>query len=351
MKVPLPCRVIAVLLALLWADFAQGSDITDRFARYLIIVDGDASSGSASIIKFRGNSLILTNAHVLSGNVTTRFRLLNSREIKADLLGIAGDRDLIVATQKGFTEGIEASEAVDKEVSIGDAVVVLGNSQGKNVVTEIEGKVTGIGPELIEVDAKFVPGNSGSPIIHVKSGKVIAVATFVTVRKPDVISQDSNFAEVRRFGYRLDTIPKWEYCAPGKFADEGVFVNNVQQHTNDLMTLAKDLRDDGMLDPANYSGRQNWIGEYIATFGKGWPEDRLQQLKFTQTTKEFTDHINSDMKGVRVASFTTYHREIMTKELETRALLVRYFGNIRWSAVHFEGWGPEQVSKTFKNSK
>src|SRR6185312_7757504 len=111
-----------------------------------------------------------------------------SREVKADLLGVAEDRDILVATQKTFTDGIEASEAVDKDVSIGDAVVVLGNSQGRNVVTEIEGKVTGVGPELIEVDAKFVPGNSGSPIIHVKSGKVIGVATFVTVRQPDVIS-------------------------------------------------------------------------------------------------------------------------------------------------------------------
>lgn len=351
MKVPLSCRVIAGLLALSWPRLAEASEISDRCSKFLILADGDRSAGSASIIKFRGNALILTNAHVISGNVTTRFRLLNSREVKADLFGVAEDRDILVATQKTFTEGIEASEAVDKDVSIGDAVVVFGNSQGRNVVTEIEGKVTGVGPELIEVDAKFVPGNSGSPIIHVKSGKVIAVATFVTVRKMDGVSQDSNFAEIRRFGYRIDTVPKWEYCSPDKFADEGVYVTNVQSHTNDLLTLFRDLRDDGFLDPTNYSGKSGWISSYVATFGKGWPEDPMKQLKFTQITKEFSTHINSDIRGVNGFSFTSFHREALGKELVTRNLLANYFRGVQWNSVHYEGWGPEQVSRTFKTGR
>src|SRR5262245_25964 len=105
MKVPHPCRVIAVLLALLWPRFADGSEITERYARFLMLADGDASSGSASVVKFRGNALILTNAHVISGNATTRFRLLNSSEIKPELLGVAEDRDIIVASQKTLTDG------------------------------------------------------------------------------------------------------------------------------------------------------------------------------------------------------------------------------------------------------
>jgi hypothetical protein len=351
MKVLNPCRVFAVLLALLLPRLAGASEITERYSKFLLLADGDSSSGSASIIKFRGNALILTNAHVVSGNAITRFRQLNSHDVRASVFGVAQDRDIIVASQNAFTDGIEASEAVDKDVSIGDAIVVLGNSQGKNVVTEIEGRVIGLGPELVEVDAKFVSGNSGSPIIHVKTGKVIAVATFVTVKKADAISQDSPFAEVRRFAYRLDTVPKWQYCSPDRFAEEGVYVTNVQSHTADLMTLFKDLRDDGTLDPSNYTGRSNWTSGYVSTLGKGWPENRLQQLKFAQLAKEFTQHINSDIRGVNVNSFTVFHRDALVKELTTRGLLMNYFGNVQWSTVRFESWGLQQTAWTFNAAK
>ena len=67
-------------------------------------------------------------------------------------------------------------------VKIGDAIVVLGNSGGGGVVTKLEGKLVGIGPDRIEVSAEFIPGNSGSPIIHVPTGKVIGIATYLTRR-------------------------------------------------------------------------------------------------------------------------------------------------------------------------
>jgi len=196
------------------------SSLVSRCSRSLLIVEGDEGAGSGSIINIKGNPLIVTNVHVLSGNAHPRFQLLNAHQVVPETLGIPDDRDICVATQRQVQEGLEASSSVDTEVTIGDDVIVLGNSLGSHVVTEIKGKVVGLGPNLVETDAKFVKGNSGSPIIHVKTGKVIAIATFAVVRKLDDLSRDSQFNQVRRFGYRLDTIGKWKFVTPQAFAEE-----------------------------------------------------------------------------------------------------------------------------------
>jgi hypothetical protein len=329
---------LAMSLAMLLGT-THGSEIAAKCSPFLIIVEGDAGRGSASVIMFRGNPLIVTNAHVLSGNSTTRFRLLSSQELKPDLFGVAEDRDIVVATQTGSTEGIPASEAVDKDVAIGDDVVVLGNSQGSSVVTEIAGKVTGIGPDLIEVDAKFVQGNSGSPIIHVKSGKVIGVATFVTIRELDAITSDSRFTEVRRFGYRIDTVAKWQFSAPAQFAKESTYIRRLQQHTNDLLTLAQDLSLDGKVDPKLHAGRNNWVSAYVPILGRGWPTEKtgggLAQIKYSKASKEFAAHINSDLQGVNSSAFNSFHREAFGRELVLREKLEKFFSGFSWDSVRY----------------
>ena len=56
------------------------------------------------------------------------------------------------------------------------------------------------------MDALIEPGNSGGPIIHLRSGKVIGVATYATCS--DKLSGEK---AARRFGYRLDTVALWQH--------------------------------------------------------------------------------------------------------------------------------------------
>ena len=68
------------------------------------------------------------------------------------------------------------SLSIKKETPvIGDKITVHGNSGGGGVVTRIQGKVLGVGPNLVEVDAEFVQGNSGCPILS-DSLEVVGVA-------------------------------------------------------------------------------------------------------------------------------------------------------------------------------
>jgi len=119
--------------------------------------------------------------------------------------------------------------------------MVLGNSAGAEVATELHGVVKGIGPRKIEVDAEFVSGNSGSPVIHVRTGQVIGIATEVLVPVLDAITQDSPFRNLRRFAYRIDVIDKWDTPTLSDFIDEANLLADFNLQTDALLLLAKDI--------------------------------------------------------------------------------------------------------------
>jgi len=96
---------------------------------------------------------------------------------------------------------------------LGVAVSAYGDSLGDGVIVEVKGEFQGIGPEVIEVSAPFVPGNSGGPVIDSKTGKVIGVSTYGRIiRQSDDALTGSRFAArgykpaVRRFATRIDNL-------------------------------------------------------------------------------------------------------------------------------------------------
>lgn len=217
------------------------SPLFPKYAKYMVVF-GD--EGSGAILRMNGNLFVVTNAHVVSGMPSPlAMTLLDGTAIPATRIGIAKGHDVAAIPQSVVTEGLEVMTGVDKHVAIGDEVVVLGNSQGANVVTEIKGKVLGIGADRIEIDAKFVDGNSGSPIIHVKTGKVIGVATYTTTMHLTEVRLDSQFTVVRRFGYRLDSIREWESPALATYLGKGLLLEKIEAHTRDLQHLLADIQD------------------------------------------------------------------------------------------------------------
>ncbi len=175
----------------------------------MVIVEGDEGRGSGFLVKMDGKTFLVTNSHVVRGNRNVKFKNLRNAELVTEPLEIADRVDAVRAAVGGVTSALEIETQIEK-VKIGDAVIVAGNSEGEGVVRELTGKVVGIGPDRIEVDAKFVPGNSGSPILLKATGKVIGVATYMKVSR-GIAGLGSPFGlnEVRRFGYRIDTVEKW----------------------------------------------------------------------------------------------------------------------------------------------
>jgi len=300
-----------------------------KYGRFLLIADGTAGKASGSLVLYQGKVRLVTNAHVLSGIPDARFSQIDSQEVPTGAFSYADGADLAVADQSTCTEGLEMMTDVDKEVSVGDDVVVLGNSLGSDVVTVIPGKVTGLGPDLVEVDAKFVEGNSGSPIIHVKTGKLIGIATFATVRNVDLLSKDSQFnSGVRRFGYRLDTVQGWQHPSAGQFMAEAKTVEAVRKKTEYLFYLGRDLSN-GNVSLSKYQASDSPLRDLVTEFGSdvgglhpGGLDTHESALRFIRALSYETQ---SDINPLRRQDFTWYHWHELEMDMQARTVLKKAY--------------------------
>jgi hypothetical protein len=153
------------------------------------------------------------------------------------------------ALSEAQTGELELMGDVEATARLGDPVVVLGNSGGGGVVTSLPGELVGIGPDRVEVTAAFIPGNSGSPIVHVPSGRVIGIATYLTRRYDEFAQQGTAGGKpgegtlvVRRFGYRLDKIKQWQPLNWAVFQAEARSIAEISTLTGDVFDFFEAMR-------------------------------------------------------------------------------------------------------------
>jgi len=298
----------------------------------MVLVEGNQAVGSGFIATYLGKPFLFTNTHVLSGNSRIKAHTIDGKELTLQGLSVAEDYDLSIFQQADIKEGIEILKQVDSNVSIGDDVVVLGNSLGGGVVTEIRGKVTGIGPQLIETDAKFVFGNSGSPLIHLKTGKVIGIATFVTIRKMDGFGKDSKFNNIERhFAYRVDNIPAWRNTTWPAFARESAQVEACIKQTDDVWRLASDIAQHGHVQNfTEHMARGNSVARSVSDLQTALAHGQNTSYSyFVDEKRRFLFWIvNSLRKTVNATSFTQYNQKKLKENQADCDLLVKYFESL-----------------------
>ena len=193
--------------------------VVDKFQDYIALITAGNSTGTGFLCSIDGKKYMITNEHVMRGGKPFKAIMLNGKQLKFKNQEIATDRDLIRCELVEDLPTLSIGGAIP---NLGDEIAVYGNSGGKMVVTELKGTVVGIGIKEIEVDAGFIGGNSGSPIID-SNNRVIAVATFaqMSTAASDWVKTGTRFDGVRRFGLRLDGI-KWKkndwkkYCSLGR---------------------------------------------------------------------------------------------------------------------------------------
>jgi S1-C subfamily serine protease len=167
--------------------------------KLVVIVCGE-KAGSGFIVRDGGRPYLFTNAHVVQRGAVIAHRLDGTRLMLGPRDEAVG-RDMV---RFALDESLPAFDLAAGVPDIGDPAVVLGNSDGRGVVTEIRGKVIGVGPREIEVDAAFVIGNSGSPVLD-RHGRVIGIATYLRDCRDDADWSKTNtrFNGIRRFALRL----------------------------------------------------------------------------------------------------------------------------------------------------
>ncbi len=214
---------------------AKASAILQDYPDSLVFITGSEGSGSGFIANFRGHNYLVTNAHVAAGLPDATYTTLNGAQLQPGLLAISVGEDIFAMAMPPGGKPFQIAQDVTTNAKVGDWVVVLGNASGGGVANTIIGKVTGLGPKLVEVDAPFVPGNSGSPIIDINTGDVLGVATYMMFSQYDKqTSKMLRMPLVRRFGYRLDIAKDWQVVDRQTFDLQAARMKSLEDFTKDL---------------------------------------------------------------------------------------------------------------------
>jgi hypothetical protein len=214
------------------ASSQQAEDLPPEVLDAMVVISGKEGSGSGFICSFKGKNYIVTNQHVISGLTGARFQTRGGFRLQPTVWEVATDVDLVLMEVRDFPPSIEPLHLLDdlsKQVSQGDTVTIPGNSEGHGVVTQTHGQLLAIGGQRVETDCPVYPGNSGSPIIHRKTGKVIGVLTEAELLILDEFTKHSFKdkksaikSEIRYFGYRMDTAADWRPISPSALNSERV---------------------------------------------------------------------------------------------------------------------------------
>lgn len=312
-------NILNILIPILAASAAVAQETpartaaaaTSDLASNLVFVadTGTGGAGSGFICEFRGKPALFTNIHVVAGMRAPQFTKLDKTPVQpAGAPSGAVGHDILYYPLPADTPApkLRAAPRLEDVATIGDEIFVLGNSEGARVIAPLTGKLVGLGPDLIEVTAEFVPGNSGSPIIHAKTGTVLGIATYLSMRDQKFLSGDTQAPKIRRFGYRLDSVKNWQPVDWALFAQDRAELEKIQRLTADLIALLRDMRD-GVIDPAAHKNPA--IARHVATFsGKTGGATRISE-------KDRAD---------AVATFLRFMRSVSQQDIADATRRIRY---------------------------
>ena len=217
--------------------------LTEDQARAVVLVKGDNAEGTGFLIKTADGPAVVTNLHVIANNPNIKITTNTGALVTVLSTKGASDRDmaLLGIRDEGYSY-LEMATDISHIVQPGDDIITPGNSEGGEVLLNTGGKILGIGPERIEIDNPIYHGNSGGPIFHVKSGKVLGVVTEAMkvvnsddLDKASFASRNSAISgSMRYFGLRMDTVSAWIPIDPKRFAIETTFLDQFHEQSRRL---------------------------------------------------------------------------------------------------------------------
>ena len=216
-----------------------------EYLENVMVVKTDRGAGTGFLCTHKGRLFVATNQHVIEGAKSLeiegptgeKFKPLNfvaARNVDIVLIGVPPGADM--------RRPLEFAENVEEVVTKGDVILIPGNTKGDGVITTTPGKVIGLGPTKVEVDCPVYPGNSGSPIFHLKTRQVIGLLTEAKVVSLDDAVDAASFkdgksqikSEVRIFGHRFDTAEKWYALNINEFRRNSALLQKVGEELDSI---------------------------------------------------------------------------------------------------------------------
>lgn len=212
--------------------------------------DNQGLYSGAGFLVDKKRGWIVTNAHVASyspAKITVSFK--DEEFVPGETVYVDRYLDLAIikiATEKISSDKTEASLKCGGDLKIGHPVGAFGhpwNFSYTGTKGIISGKTSLFGNQLLQTDAPINRGNSGGPLISLKTGEVVGINTSSYDSDDD---QNTNFAEQVKFVCRvLDLLKQGKDPSPVKipfnfltdpFKDQTMIVSNIYLN-DDLIDL------------------------------------------------------------------------------------------------------------------
>ncbi|MGD9417294.1 MAG: trypsin-like peptidase domain-containing protein [Verrucomicrobiota bacterium JB025] len=279
------------------------SGATGDLSAAIVVIEGDKGTGTGFLANDNGKTYLFTAAHVLSGNQKLAVKLPTGRKItRFGAFQACEGADLV---------RLEVLEPVEHTLNIADSaglsdhgvpIIAAGNSGGGGTIGFEGGKIMGVGPESIEIDAQVIQGNSGGPIVIRDSLAVIGVVTHLVDARKDKWAETTRYSDIRRFGARLDRDWEWREMPIGRFLGEGSKLKEIQDY-NMMIAIA--------LVPSSEPG--DVLDEYKTTR----ISKEIRSLRSWLTTMRSSNRRISDTDwNRRINSFLTSLKTMSVKQIK-----------------------------------
>lgn len=300
----------------------------------IAVIEGDRSNGTGFFCRAEGKVYLYTAAHVLSGNSRLQVKLRDGTLVrKFGSLEAAEGGDLVrLLVTEDVPQALDIAPETG-EAKVGDTILASGNAGGGGTVGFEQGKIVGVGPESIEIDAEVIQGNSGGPILDGNSGRALGVVTHLTAERKDLWAKGTRFSGVRRFGCRLDRHWDWKLMSVDAFLKEGRAILAIQEQS-ELMLAA--------LQPTEWNSEvfrrlsSNPLARDIHAL-EGWMDEQKeggQRFSETDRKKRLRGTLESalhrsrgQMEAFRSEGFTWFHRESAIQEVRNRDEIEKVYEN------------------------
>ncbi|WP_041638262.1 trypsin-like peptidase domain-containing protein [Anoxybacillus flavithermus] len=142
----------------------------------------DYGQGSGFLINDKGD--VLTNAHVVEGDVQVVVRNKHGEEFEGMVIGYSNMVDVALVRVPALKNRSALPLETKRKAAVGEEVITLGSPMGlENTATF--GYISGVDRNFIihphvyenvyQISAPIAPGSSGGPLLEKKTGKVLAI--------------------------------------------------------------------------------------------------------------------------------------------------------------------------------
>ena len=288
-------------------------------------------SGTGFLCHMGGKKYLVTNCHVIDCNIPMQAFFQDGRIVRLPArakVDIAENRDLArfdISTIKemlDFRDDVYLTLTSAKDVpNIEDEIEFYGNSDGGGVVTVTAGKILAVGNDRIEIDAKIQSGNSGSPLVRVKDGKVVGVTTTSTFNKLEGdlskvgTRYDPKVSLTREFAVRFTSV-NWISFSYGTFVRDAGKRDEVRRFLKLLRKFCFELEFCLDVDNPCRDFSTTDIKNCLSKLAK--VDGSLRQSRDKYTMMLENKGVLANKSGGKAGSYSRLDFEIQTKVLKDR---------------------------------